>query len=187
MFAVFLWSTVVLIFAYSCAYGYYLYYALLIDPCKDDLTLCPDLRWVALIVLILQSIIYINYLICCIFLLISMKRIHSVIQQNYSRWSASGSAITNHVIAFTLPIIIHILVVSFADPYKVLQVNNEAVTGNERVLIIKRDTQATFYFLLEISQAVIGSVLIYIVVSYSRKQKQTMIKRQDSRREVAHE
>ena len=80
LFAVFLWSTVALIFAYSCVYGYYLYYALLIDPCKDDLTLCPDLRWVALIVLILQSIIYINYLVCCIFLLISMKRIHSVIQ-----------------------------------------------------------------------------------------------------------
>ena len=71
---------------------------------------------------------------------------------------------------------IHVLVIAFADPYKVLQVNNEALIGNERVLIIKRDTQATFYFLLEISQAIIGSVLIYIVTTYSRKQKQSVKK-----------
>ena len=142
----------------------------------DDMTLCPDLRWIALSILIIQVIIYINYLICCILLLISMKRIHSTIKQNYSRWSASESSICNHIIAFTLPIVIHVLVIAFADPYKVLQVNNEALVGNERVLIIKRDTQATFYFLLEISQAIIGSVLIYIVTTYSRKQKKSVKK-----------
>ena len=54
----------------------------------------------------------------------------------------------SHVIAFTLPIFMHILVLAFADPYSVLQVNNKTVTHDEHVLIIKRDVQATFIFLL---------------------------------------
>ena len=116
----FLWGTVFLTFAYAVVYGYYSYYALLISPCVDDMTLCPDLRWVALTVLIIQGLIYINYLVCCILLLISMKRIHTTIKQNYSRWSVSESSICNHITAFTLPVVIHILVIGFADPYKVL-------------------------------------------------------------------
>ena len=75
-----LWSTVFFCLVYSVLYGYYLYYALLVDPCLDDITLCPDLRFVAMSILVVQSLIYIDYLVCCILLLISMKRIHSTIK-----------------------------------------------------------------------------------------------------------
>ena len=78
-FALLYWTTVALTFLYSVFYGVYLYYALLVSPCKNDIGECPGLRWVALTILIIQSIIYLNYVICCVLLLISMKRIHSTI------------------------------------------------------------------------------------------------------------
>ena len=78
----------------------------------------------------------------------------------------------SHVAAFSTPIILLIGIIFAADPWVVLQVNNEKIiTG--KVLALKRDIQATFYFMLEISQAIIGMILLYIVTNYSIKQKVT--------------
>ena len=57
---------------------------------------------------------------------------------------------TSHVIAFTLPIFMHIVIIALAEPFAVLQVNNESIVKHEHILVLKRDLQATFYFLLEI-------------------------------------
>ena len=167
-----LWTTVVLNILYSLGYGFYLYYALLIFPCNIDLTKCPDLRWLAFVILLIQIAIYINYLICCILLLVSMKRIHSTIKENYNHWNTNNCTVASHVIAFTCPIFMQVMVIAFAEPWMVLQVNNEAVVHNTPVLVLKRDAQATFYFLLEITQAIIGMILLYIVASYSVKTKE---------------
>ena len=175
-FALLLWSTVILNIFYSICYGFYLYYALLIFPCNIDLTKCPDLRWLAFSILLLQIIIYINYMICCILLLVSMKRIHSTIKENFNHWNTNNCTITSHVIAFTCPIFMQIMVIALAEPWAVLQVNNEAVVHNTQVLVLKRDAQATFYFLLEITQAIIGMILLYIVVNYSIKRKELRTK-----------
>ena len=150
-FKLLLWSTVVLNFFYSTCYGVYLYYALLISPCNHDLTLCPDMRWLAFAILLLQIIIYLNYFICCTLLLVSMKRIHSTIKENYNHWNTNPCTMASHVIAFTCPIAMQIMVIAFAEPWVVLQVNNEAVVHKTPVLVLKRDAQATFYFLLEIT------------------------------------
>ena len=167
-----LWGTVAFNLAYSILYGIYLYFALLIEPCKNDIRKCPNLQWVALSILIFQAIIYINYMVCCVLLFISMKRIHSTIKANYVHWNTDCCQMASHVAAFTAPIILLIGIIFAADPWVVLQVNNEKIiTG--KVLVYKRDIQATFYFMLEISQAIIGMILLYIVTNYSIKQKVT--------------
>ena len=77
----------------------------------------------------------------------------------------------SHVAAFSFPIVLLIGIVVAADPWVVLQVNNETLfERNRSVLALKRDIQATFYFLLEISQAIIGMILLWIVTNYSIKQ-----------------
>ena len=78
----------------------------------------------------------------------------------------------SHVAAFSFPIILLIGILIAADPWVVLQVNNEKIIKG-KVLVYKRDIQATFYFILEISQAIIGMILLYIVTNYSIKQKVT--------------
>ena len=82
-----LWGTVVINLAYSILYGIYLYYALLKEPCKTDVRKCPNLAWIALSILILQIVVYLNYIVCCVLLFISMKRIHSTIKANYVHWN----------------------------------------------------------------------------------------------------
>ena len=78
----------------------------------------------------------------------------------------------SHVAAFSFPIVLLIGIVVAADPWVVLQVNNETLfERNRSVLALKRDIQATFYFLLEISQAIIGMILLWIVTNYSIKQQ----------------
>ena len=86
-FAFLLWITVAFNLFYSVLYGFYLYYALLVDPCKHDLRQCPKLAWIALSILILQIMVYLNYIICCVLLFISMKRIHTTIKKNYIHWN----------------------------------------------------------------------------------------------------
>ena len=76
----------------------------------------------------------------------------------------------SHVAAFSFPIVLLIGIVVAADPWVVLQVNNETLFYNRSVLALKRDIQASFYFLLEISQAIIGMILLWIVTNYSIKQ-----------------
>ena len=77
----------------------------------------------------------------------------------------------SHVAAFSFPIVLLIGIVVAADPWVVLQVNNETLFAHNRsVLALKRDIQASFYFLLEISQAIIGMILLWIVTNYSIKQ-----------------
>ena len=77
----------------------------------------------------------------------------------------------SHVAAFSFPIVLLIGIVVAADPWVVLQVNNETLFAhNGSVLALKRDIQASFYFLLEISQAIIGMILLWIVTNYSIKQ-----------------
>ena len=167
-----LWGTVAFNLAYSILYGIYLYFALLIEPCKNDIRECPNLQWVALSILIFQAIIYINYIVCCVLLFISMKRIHSTIKANYVHWNTDCCQMASHVAAFSTPIILLIGIIFAADPWVVLQVNNEKIITS-KVLVLKRDLQATFYFMLEISQAIIGMILLYIVTNYSIKQKVT--------------
>ena len=70
------------------------------------------------------------------------------------------------------------MVIALAEPWTVLQVNNEAVVHNTQVLVFKRDAQATFYFLLEITQAIIGMILLYIVTNYSIKRKELRVREQ---------
>ena len=121
-------------------------------------------------------------MVCCVLLFISMKRIHSTIKANYVHWNTDCCQMASHVAAFSTPIILLIGIIFAADPWVVLQVNNEKIiTG--KVLVYKRDIQATFYFMLEISQAIIGMILLYIVTNYSIKQKVTKKKQtnQDNR------
>ena len=138
-FAFLLWITVAFNLFYSVLYGFYLYYALLVDPCKHDLRQCPKLAWIALSILILQIMVYLNYIICCVLLFISMKRIHTTIKKNYIHWNTDCCQMASHIIAFSFPIILLIGIVIAADPWVVLQVNNEEFFKDEYILALKRD------------------------------------------------
>ena len=74
----------------------------------------------------------------------------------------------SHVGAFSFPILLLIGILIAADPWVVLQVNNDKLIKS-RVLALRRDIQATFYFLLEVSQAIIHMLLLWIVTNYSIK------------------
>ena len=74
----------------------------------------------------------------------------------------------SHVGAFSFPILLLIGILIAADPWVVLQVNNDKLIKS-RVLALRRDIQATFYFLLEVSQAIINMLLLWIVTNYSIK------------------
>ena len=87
-FSLLLWSTVVFNLIYSVLYGIYLNYTLLTEPCKSDNKQCPPgVEWIALSILIMQTLIYTNYIVCCILLFVSMKRIHTTIKSNYKHWN----------------------------------------------------------------------------------------------------
>ena len=65
-------------------------------------------------------------------------------------------------------LLIQIGILAFATPFKVLQVHTDKIIENEEhFLTLKRSTQATFYFLLGISQGIISTILLCIVVNYS--------------------
>ena len=82
MFNILLRTTLAFMALYAIGNAIYFYSALLVDPCNQDIGKCPALTWVALIILMAQIMMYLNYTICAVLLFISVKRIYITISES---------------------------------------------------------------------------------------------------------
>ena len=81
MFNILLYSSLAFMAVYALGNAVYFYSALLVDPCNQDIGKCPGLTWVAMMILMAQILMYVNYTICSILLFISVKRIYITIRE----------------------------------------------------------------------------------------------------------